>query len=90
MKSKQIFLAVLPVLLVGCADATKVSQLKPGSFEISYTESEIVSSPALVQNYMNEAAMNSCPAGYEKLKELTFKKEYMPTHVWTIKCLKGE
>lgn len=82
-------LAVLPALLTGCVGPMKVSQLENGALEVNYTESAIVSSPALVQTHMNQAAMERCPEGYDKLKERTFKKEYMPTHVWTIRCLKG-
>jgi hypothetical protein len=73
-------------LLVGCAGATRVEHLSANTFEIHYTESKGLSSPALVQNYMNEEAMNRCPAGYDKLRDRTIKVEYMPTHIWKIRC----
>lgn len=84
----QSMICVLASLaLAGCAGETSITSVSKNTFEINYTESAGMSSPALVQNYMNEAAMERCPRGYNKLTDRTIKQGYMPTHIWKVTCI---
>lgn len=87
MLKKVITLTIISLFFVSCKGTSEIKSILSDEFEISYIESYVMSSPALVRNNMEEEIKKVCASGYEKLSEKVHYKSSMPTHIWRFKCL---